>query len=260
MTDGCGFMNFAAFVVIANLMQQGRVCVVVQGRLLGSKGTWLLHPNPKHRDVNEKPKIWIRSSQRKVKYHSLAAVPRSHRILDLVRMPRLTTPSSINRQTITNLSSNGVPDEAIIKLFKDALYAEIEPLTTWTGENARTHLGKAIENAGKLISSRRSRQAGLEARAYTYISDEKDTDGIEDAAIKRTGLIERIPESGYPIGLHETCRELLQAGFTPLRLPILQDKLKKVIELVVASYIDQFHVSVPNSVESFIVPGWFIQL
>ncbi len=255
MTDGCGFVNMTALRMIAILMKLPILPVVIQGRLAGAKGLWLLHPAAEHRDLLAPPKIWIRKSQNKIKLPPLDAVDRSHHVLDLVRLPRLTKPSGLNKQTITNLSSNGVPDDAIKKLLADGLLSEIEPLASWTGPNARTHLGRAVENAGKVVGGRRSRQAGLEARAFTYIKEESD-DNIElGDDVYQGGLIDRLADSGCPISLYESSREMLQAGFSPLSLPYLRGKLTKIVEMVTERYVGQFHITVPGSVEAFIVPG-----
>ncbi|KLO20599.1 hypothetical protein SCHPADRAFT_816328 [Schizopora paradoxa] len=254
MTDGCGFMNWSACRAIGIAMQSQILPIVIQGRIAGAKGLWLLHPDAKHHDQSEPPMIWIRSSQNKIQLPPLETLDRSHCILDLVRLPRLTVPSAINRQTITNLSANGVPDSAIEKLLEEGLLSEIEPLTNWTAINFRAHLAKAIENAGGLVGGRRGRQAGLEARAFTYIPDESDeNEDLRDGAYK-DGLVDRYAESGCPTNLYEVARELLLAGFSPLELSLLRDKLKKIIEMVTRTYVDQYRISVPYSVEAFIVP------
>ncbi|TFY58923.1 hypothetical protein EVG20_g7977, partial [Dentipellis fragilis] len=82
MTDGCGFMNGAALIHIAQHLQLPTRPTAVQGRIAGAKGVWLLHPTD--RLSTEPPRIWIRDSQNKIKLPALDALDRAHLIFDLV--------------------------------------------------------------------------------------------------------------------------------------------------------------------------------
>lgn len=75
MTDGCGWMNYTAlqqsmlaFVVTVSsflklsslevaIATNSNFPVVVQGRIGGAKGLWVLHPAEEHRSPDEPPKI-----------------------------------------------------------------------------------------------------------------------------------------------------------------------------------------------------------
>ena len=203
--------------------------------------------------------IWIRDSQYKIKLGPPVGWDRSHRIFDLVRLQRLTVPSSLYMQTIMNMSYNGVEDKVFSKLLEDGLRREIDPLITWTGQHASARLAKAVENAGGLMGTRLGRLVGSEARVYNYIRDEdkQDDPDLSDDEGENKKLIERHVLSGFPISLHESTRELLQAGFHPLTSSIVREKMKNIVKVVMDQYMEQYHITVPQSVEAFIVPGMF---
>lgn len=257
MTDGCGFINNAALVLIAVILNSS-FPPAVQGRLAGCKGIWLLHPDPSHRVPDEPPMIWIRDSQYKVQLGDPREWDRSHLIFDLVRLRRVTIPSSLYMQTIVNMSYNGVEDAVFDELLEDGLRREIDPLISWSGPHSQAHLAKAVENAGGLMGSRLSRLAGTEARVYNYIRDEdKEVDFDENDDDEERSLIERQGGGSFPVSLYESTRELLQAGFHPVTSSIVREKMKHIVKLVMEQYMDQYHISVPQSAEAFIVPGMF---
>lgn len=57
MTDGCGFLNYAALKAIQINMAWETFPTCVQARIAGSKGIFLLHPS--QRDQNEEPQVWM---------------------------------------------------------------------------------------------------------------------------------------------------------------------------------------------------------
>ena len=99
LTDGCGFMNWAALAAIARLFQYTHFPTAVQGRIAGSKGLWILHPHDRSPDAI--PMIWIRPSQTKIKHERLAP---AHLIFELVAPPRVSAPSRLSRHTLMVLS------------------------------------------------------------------------------------------------------------------------------------------------------------
>ncbi|KAL5519334.1 hypothetical protein ACEPAH_1017 [Sanghuangporus vaninii] len=250
MTDGCGWINLSALKQIA-AVTNSTVPVVVQGRIAGAKGLWVLHPSPKHRSDTEPPKIWIRRSQLKIKLPRKEDWERALRIFDLVRLPRLTVPSGLNMQTIMNMSHNGVQDKVFVNLMDEGLKKEIEPLTKWDGDNACLLLARAVEEAGGVMSSRRSRAAGGEARLYNFVRDEADDD---DDPGTNVGLVERDPISGCPATLYESAYDMLIAGFNPLQNLVLREKLKYILKEAIKSYMEKFHIPVISSAEAFIAP------
>lgn len=268
-TDGCGWMNNAALSAIARHMSLDERPTAVQGRFGGAKGLWVLHP----RDQSSTPKIWIRESQVKIKLdmHNLHA---AHSIFDLLAPPRVTLPSRLSRLTILNLAHNGVPRETFVELMRETIEAEVKPLVQWDGPKAMALLWKAVEKVGGVAMKRAlqhavgtSRALGLVSRSFQdYLEGEEPSEALEGMA---QGVVEmeedgegsalytalRDQATGQPLTIHGSILDLLQAGFHPLKLESLYDKLKKVMKLVVEDIIHEYHIAVQCSAEAFIVPG-----
>jgi RNA-dependent RNA polymerase len=253
MTDGCGFINGAALLIISKHMNLPNRPAAVQGRIAGAKGLWCL--NPYDRDPKDPPKIWIRKSQRKIDLGPFSQLDRSHRIFDLVAPSRTWTSGRLSMESIITLSHNGVPDDVFISLMREGLEDKIENLTNWTRPNAMAFLWHAIDNSGNVSGSRIQRHAlgvsralGLKGRDY----GRQKEDVREDANDPDTG---RTRYSGEPEGLHESALELVQAGFHPSECPILCDKMRMIVRLAIDNYIKDFHYPVDQSARAFIIPG-----
>ncbi|KAI0370069.1 hypothetical protein BV20DRAFT_1075995 [Pilatotrama ljubarskyi] len=283
-TDGCGFMNGAALSEIGRRMGYSARPTAVQGRIAGAKGLWMLHP--RERNPFAAPKIWIRESQRKINLDFSNLHP-AHRIFDLLAPPRVTLPSRLSRLTILNLSHNGVPTEVFVELMKETLDEQVQALTQWTRPQDMQLLWATINRIGHVSAARiqqyalgASRALGLSGRIREdddFPSDEPsdplqdllDAAAAEDvllgddesaallAELEQAGAVAqslRDKFTGEPLTLHGVVLDLLQAGFNPLRLPLLYEKLKKITSKVIEDVIRDFHVSVPLSAEAFIVP------
>jgi len=264
MTDGCGLINQAALVTINAQLNRPSLPVAVQGRIAGAKGVWLLHPT----DGSSEPKIWIRKSQNKIRYHLL---DRSHRIFELVAPSHPSNPVSISRQSIVNLSFNGVPDEVLLSCVEKGLTEEIEPLLRWDHPQARLYLWSAINKNGNVSRSRLSRATvgisralGLTRRIW---KEDDYQEGISD--FDKSGRNEYSGgeydslDTGFmsdswsiaPLGLHETALELLQAGFHPSTFKPLCNKIQYIMEKTIETYVKNFRIHLAESLEGFIVPG-----
>ena len=160
--------------------------VAIQGRVGGAKGIWLLHPDPLHQnfdpECDDPPRIWIRGSQLKIKYRSNTPLDRSLRILDLVRLPRVNTPSSLYMQSILNMHNNGVGFAAFEKILNDGLKSILDGFANWTGPKASICLAKAVADSGKIMGKRLGKAAGVDARLRGFIRDENpnEEDEFED--------------------------------------------------------------------------------
>jgi hypothetical protein len=180
LTDGCGFINRAALLIIARSHNVQRPAAV-QGRIAGAKGLWIEDP---YNDDPE-PKIWIRDSQRKIKYSSL---DRSHRILDLVQMSHSSNVPGqhhLSMQAIMNLAWNGIPDTLFVQLMHENLDASVKPLMTWAGDMAMLQLWYAVERQGRAHATRMARHAGAFSRMLGFSGREfgtlfEDTNTPED--------------------------------------------------------------------------------
>ncbi|KAG8927481.1 hypothetical protein FRC02_008104, partial [Tulasnella sp. 418] len=255
MTDGCGLINRAALLHIRDRMSLVEMPCAVQARLGGTKGMYMLHPDPGRSD--EPPRLWYRPSQLKVVWS-----PRpeeSQLILDLVRLPHTKFPSRLSAETLVNLAHNGVPHKVFIELLRSGLNEEVRALTTWSGgESGVAALWDAVFSAGHLIGERLQRENAASARARGYILDDEDVaDDLmndDDLGINRPAAWWPDEISGCPCISHEAVCSLLAAGFTPDQNLFLFDKLERVLDIAISKYTLRFRLVVPASVEAFVLP------
>ena len=255
MTDGCGLMNAAALIRIAQRLGLPSRPSAVQGRVAGSKGLWILHPD--YLDPTDVPRIWIRDSQKKIQL-DLEHGGRAHLIFDHVATPRLSTPGHLSKQTIMNLSHNHVPDEVIQDLMQKGLEDEVRPLMQWTGPEAMRLLWSVVNKAGGVSGERLRKLAGAASRALGlnssreieegFVDEDADEESFENAASDNS-------EDEPYTSLHQNVLYLLQAGFRPEQSAHLWGKLKRVVTMAIDSYIKKYRITVPQSAEAFIVPG-----
>ncbi|GJE86474.1 RNA dependent RNA polymerase [Phanerochaete sordida] len=271
-TDGCGFMNGAALMQIGKWMGFGSPPTAVQGRILGSKGVWLLHPTDRAPDAP--PRIWIRPSQRKIRLlpvyttDTLKTLHRAHRIFDLVMPSRSTVPARLSRLTIVNLAHNRVPTHILSTLMEDGLRAEVEGLTQWHGAGALPLLWHAVNKAsGTSFQRLRRTAAGIQrALGLTRRRNEEDDEDEDAAPMSQEWPFEQDEGETYveestkpdvdvpPLTIGEGILERIQAGFSPLKDHYLYMELKALLKNVMESYIKEYHIIVPESAEAFIVP------
>ena len=228
--------------------------VAIQGRIAGAKGMWGLDPN----DQSHEPCISIRPSQKKI--NLLTPLHRSHLILDLVSPSRVSKPSRLSMQTITCLSHNGVPDSAFKTLIEKELDAIIQPLTDWDSPNSMLAVAKAIERAGHITGARLSRFAGGSTKALglgrDFHRDEDDGDRYDNGDLfNNTQVSGRESFSEAPRSVFEFAYELILAGFHPLKLELLYNKMQNIVTYVIDNFVKNLHIPVSESLEAFIIPG-----
>ncbi|KAH9948208.1 RNA dependent RNA polymerase-domain-containing protein [Amylocystis lapponica] len=251
-TDGSGFINGAALSLIARHLGFTGRPTALQGRVAGAKGLWILHPTDQ--EPFGTPKIWIRPSQRKIKYDG--GLHPAHLIFDLVAPPRVSIPSRLSKYTIMNLSHNGVGDEVFITLMREGLQKEVEALTQWESPQDMLLLWHAINQAGHVSGAKLQRLASGSSRALgvsgrEFDDDESEEDREEESTPESSA---RDEYSGEPVNMYELVLELLQSGFHPLGLSLLYEKLRYIIKKKIETYIQEYHIAVPRSAEAFIIP------
>ncbi|KAG2107049.1 RNA dependent RNA polymerase-domain-containing protein [Suillus discolor] len=264
MTDGCGYISGAALTAIMRVMKYSSRPTAVQGRIAGAKGMWVLHPDPVHQIADGPPKIWIRDSQNKINLGSLHNVDSAHRIFDLLAPSRVTGPSRLSSQTLVNLAHGRVSLSVLKELMADGLHEEVRQLTEWSGPDSMLMVWRAVEQAGRVVTSRLRRRIAGQARALglgQLRPNEEPAAGTNDCddvavnpSLHDSVNRGRNPYSGEPLTLHETVLELLQAGFHPLKLDQLFSKLEYVVTQVLDEYIEKFHIPVKESLEAYIIP------
>ncbi|GLB43650.1 putative RNA-dependent RNA polymerase [Lyophyllum shimeji] len=230
-TDGCGLINAAALKIIAALLGLSHLPSAVQGRLEGSKGLWLLHPT----DKSPEPRIWIRTSQKKIIYRY--PLSRAHRIFDLLSVSRFSPPIKLSKQSIMNLSENGVGDGGVVALYQPA-GGRVEEQAVEADDGAGEGVGAAAQGVGH-------QDIGME-------TEEDSLNALEDE--QEGAYTGRNEISGAPLSLHEVALELIQAGFRPDKLKPLRDKIRCIVETTIKSIVDKFSIPLPESLGAFIVP------
>lgn len=257
LTDGCGYMNRAALVLIARQANWDGFCCAVQGRIAGAKGVWILHPEHQTNQLEE-PKIWIRESQNKINLDlESPTTSRAHLIFDLVAPAHLTYPARLNMQTIVNLSHNGVPNHVFEKLMEEGIQSDFQRLTNWEGETAMKSLLHTVAQLGGLSGIRLRRELAGLGRVLGHGKPERVelTSGEFQGGCDPTQATGRAKISGEPSALVEKIFEMIAAGFHPLTSRVLWDDLERMVKNQITSSIQTFHIPTPESLEAFIIPG-----
>ncbi|KAI9454917.1 RNA dependent RNA polymerase-domain-containing protein [Lactarius psammicola] len=250
-TDGCGFINGAALTLIARHLVLASRPTAVQGRVAGSKGLWILHPE--HRSPTEPPRIWIRDSQRKVKLNALEK-DSAHVIFDLVAQSNnITFPSRLNKQLIVNLAENGVGARVFEELLRSGLAEIFASLTQWDGAGAMPLLWTNVNSLGGVSRSRLQKVARGLARAIglakRFDMDREDADDADDD--------DEDPNMDADFRtLHQSVLELVQAGFNPKSSRYLYEKMREVLKQAMDLFMKKYHIEVPQSAEAFVVPAY----
>ncbi|KAG8719688.1 hypothetical protein FRC09_010774 [Ceratobasidium sp. 395] len=230
MTDGCGFLNWAALRAIQEKMNWEVFPVHVQARIAGAKGLFVLHP--KHQDPGEEPKIWIRSSQNKVKLQAKDTWSPFHYVLDVCSGPFSQQPSSITYEMILCLSARGVSDHVLIELLRKS----IQGIASDHESSSRAHgsqvLWDSIYNIHRVLQNRlRQAISPEQQRAYGFVSYTEDGEVNPEETVSAKWDVGPDPNSGTPATAQEQVLGWLQSGFSPTdpwvmeKLVYLQEKL-----------------------------------
>ncbi|KII94231.1 hypothetical protein PLICRDRAFT_675257 [Plicaturopsis crispa FD-325 SS-3] len=259
MTDGCGFINLSGLEAIKQFFRYNLRPTAVQGRIAGSKGLWTLHPDD--RDTKNPPRIWIRSSQRKIQFSPAVKNYRSHKIFNFLAPDRVTEPARSSRQSIINMAHNCVPHGAFIDLMRLTMAEEAKKFMEMRPSvAAQTVLLDAVDKAGHVVGARLQRQSKGLARAYglagrDFGNDDLGPDDEEDSA--EDGVTDIPGRSDYnkaPRSIYEAAYEMLQSGFNHQYSPLLYTKLQLILKYILDSYVNEYHITLPESAEAFCIP------
>jgi len=216
---------------------------------------------------HEKPKVWLRPSQRKIKYSPDQPKDPAHLVMDILRTSYMRSPSRVTPETIINLAENGVPHRVFIDLMKASVAEIITGLTTWDGPDAMYNLWVNVERSGAVCFARRAREAAGEARVRGFGDrpvDDEDEDEDEDE--ERLKQFDKVLDqrssawwadqiSGCPSSLEETVMVLLDSGFIPQECPILREKLKQAVTTKVKIRTHSYRYDIELSAGAFVIPG-----
>ena len=175
----------------------------------------------------------------------------------------MKAPSRLSRETIVNLAENGVPHDTFRVLLERGVKEVTDGLTTWEGPFAMENLWLNVARIGGVISSRMARELGGESRARGFghkedeaeVDDDEDDLQIDPAFFQHSTAWWADQVSGCPSSLEETVMVLIDSGFHPRSCPVLAEKLKKVFEKAVNSFVNKWRIEIPMSCDAFVVPG-----
>ena len=265
MTDGAGCVSIAVAQDIARHLGYMTIPAAFQGRVAGAKGVWYLDPAAERALPNEKPKRWIeiRDSQNKIKYAKDKPLDLSQRIVDLLGPSRTFWPSTLSKQIILVLESNGVP----ISTFADMQRAELQKIANdicnWDGpaDTVRMHLSTVVDQLCKVETTRAKRSTDLaEHRAQgmeSHVSGGKTnvTQGSSDDDRETFfGQNGRHLWNGMPLSKYERAYEMLIAGFHPESCAYLADLLVEIADMAMRKVIKRFAIPVARSAEAIVIP------
>ncbi|KAG8719689.1 hypothetical protein FRC09_010775 [Ceratobasidium sp. 395] len=252
MTDGCGFLNWAALRAIQKKMNWEVFPVHVQARIAGAKGLFVLHPE--RHDPEEQPKIWIRSSQNKVKLQQNNAWSPFHYVLDVCAGPFLQQPSSITYEMILCLSAGGVPDSLLIELLRKSIQdiaSEHEPSDHAHGSQV---LWDSIYNAHRVLQNRlRQVTSPEQQRSNGFVSYTEDGEITPEEIATSKWDVWPDPSSGTPASTQEQVLGWLQSGFNPTD-PWVMEKLIYLQDKLVTAAVNKFRITIPKSLRAHIIP------
>ncbi|KAG9090168.1 hypothetical protein FRC06_001192 [Ceratobasidium sp. 370] len=258
MTDGCGFLNWAALKAIQERMGWDVFPVHVQARIAGAKGLFALHPE--HGDPNEEPQIWIRdnrpysSSQNKVKLQPKNTWSQFHYVLDVCSGPFFQNPASITYEMILCLSARGVPDHILVELLKKSIKdiaSDHEPPQHAHGSYV---LWDSIYNTHRVLQNRLKQVISPEQqRAQGFVSFGEDGEIVPEEVVSAKWDVGPDPNSGTPATSQELILGWLQAGFSPTD-PWVMEKLVYLQEKLMKAAVKKFRITIPKSLRAHIIP------
>lgn len=259
-TDGTGYCNYTVLSQLRDKFGWDRLPSAIQFRMFGAKGLLILHPTEDLK-ADDSPQIWLRPSQKKIKYERSSEIDRAHLILDVLRRSEFRNPARLSTEIIVNLAENGVTYETLQDLMNIGLDGIAAGLTTWSGTNAMPRLWMEISKInGSVFYARAAREAAGKSRLLSlkyYDRDEEESkeeeqENGQDLPKSKANWANEI--SGCPAGLEETAMVLLDAGFEPQSCGLLANKLKEIFKKALCNYIDRYKIVVPKSGEGWMVP------
>ncbi|CAE6522319.1 unnamed protein product [Rhizoctonia solani] len=249
MTDGCGFLNYAALKAIQENMAWEGFPTCVQARIGGSKGLFMLHPE--HRDPYEEPKIWLRSSQVKIQLNpDKKKWSPVHYILDVLSGSLVPESSSITYEMIMSLSENGVPDQVLVNLLRETIERDALSMEPSSKPHGSQVLYDSVYMTHRVLQSRLRQIISPDAHRAQALLEFEKTDDNASLAKWETGPD---PFSGQPASSQEQVLGWLQAGFASTDRFVME-KLVYLQKKLMTAAVKQYRIAIPESTRAFIVP------
>ncbi|GAC93509.1 hypothetical protein PHSY_001074 [Pseudozyma hubeiensis SY62] len=262
MTDGAGIMSLAVASDIAQHMGYKKIPCAFQGRIAGAKGVWYVDPNAERDLPIEKQERWIkiRTSQRKINYPDNMPLDLSQLTVDLIGPSRTFAPSTLSKQIILVMKSNGVPISTFSDMQQAGLQAIADEFSDWSGcsDVARMRLATVLDRHFNVESIRSKRSIdAAEHRAQGMGSHVGTKDGDQDLGDDdrelQFGQDGRHVWNGMPAWKIERAYEMLLGGFHPEKCAYLSDLLVEAADLAMKKLIRRFAIPVARSAEAMVI-------
>ncbi|THV08462.1 hypothetical protein K435DRAFT_641686, partial [Dendrothele bispora CBS 962.96] len=258
MTDGAGYINRTGLRKLNHKFGWHDRAVAIQCRIGGAKGMLSEHPTDDH----DEPRVWLRSSQIKIKYDPLIHEPELQTI-DVLRSSHSHHGCRLSAETIIILADNGVPNEVFANLMEEKVKDVVAAFTSWEGPNAMLDLYSTVDRAGGVTSARKARLEPGMARLRGYKSndneaqeegEEEDQNGLDQLDTAESSVAWWADEiSGQPSSLEETVMYVCASGFTPQTCFHMKEKLKHIFNKEIEK-LRTFRVDVRMACTAFILP------
>ncbi|TFK75828.1 hypothetical protein BDN72DRAFT_831274 [Pluteus cervinus] len=254
MTDGAGFINEAALILLRDLFKWQGFPTAVQIRFAGAKGMVSRH----HTDGDDKPRIYLRNSQKKIQYAASTEFDPAKFSIDVLRASTTHPTCRLSMETIINLAENGVPSKAFVDLLRLNGEALVKSFTNWEIPKAMEKLHAVVGREGRVMAARRAREDMVNARVLGYSNKSMRSQTMKMTCLRSQETFSTAwwadEISGSPSTLEETVLNLLVSGFTPSTCPILAAKLHEVIKSHLSSQILHLHIEVEMAATAFLIP------
>ncbi|GAC71762.1 RNA-directed RNA polymerase QDE-1 [Moesziomyces antarcticus T-34] len=259
MTDGAATMSLAVARDVAQRLSLTSVPSAIQARVAGAKGVWYLDPNAQSWLPGEEPKRWIhiRKSQNKIEYPRDEPRDLSQQVLDLLTASRTTSPSSLSKQIILVLHSNGVPTETFAALQQAELRAITDSISNWEGPDLLVSkaLAKVVDDLCQVekLRAKRSTEAAEHRAQGMGLSDSTQMDTVGD---DRDFFFEKGRHiwNGMPLSKPERAHDMLKIGFHPRSCSYLAGFLVEIADTAMKKVTQRFAVSIARSAEAMVIP------
>ncbi|TKY85806.1 hypothetical protein EX895_005347 [Sporisorium graminicola] len=266
MTDGAGCASLAVVRDIAQHLGYDSIPSAIQARVAGAKGVWYVDPAAERTLPNETAVRWIelRDSQIKIRYSESKPLDLSQQVVDLLGPCRTFAPSTLSKQIILVLQSNGVPISTFADMQRAQLQTIAEEVCNWQGpsDTVRMRLAAVVERLCKVesLKAKRStesaehRAQGMESQRSGSSANRSQGFGDDDHREIFFGHNGRHLWNGMPLSKYERAYEMLLSGFHPEKCAYLADVLVEIADMAMKKLIKKFSIPVARSAEAMVIP------
>lgn len=224
MNDGCALMSLAYAQAIwkkCGATNIHEVPSVVQGRISGAKGLWIVDYENKYSDQGFENDFWIEvsDSQLKIKPHPAERhdADETQRTFEVLKHSSATKEGHLNLQLITILENGGVPRQVL----QDALVADTSNFSV------------------SLMEAMHSREA-LRMWIKEYSPGPR---------VGNTNML-----GSFPSDRADQVNQLLDAGFEPEHNAMVVEACQRILSNYLTDYVERLRIKVPHSTVVYCAP------